>query len=347
MKTPLIFLLSLCLFNQLPAQSADLTGREVKAITDQLVTILNGKRFDGTLIVDNFVNLDGTTTELGAHLASKARTQFINAPAPFEVVQRPASLEAPRRRPIDLSSKMDETQLINSYDENAELKSTGIDIGVGLLEGLLNKSRNPRYKGVDAIVTGKLVTFEDHYTLTIAVIDKKKENTIAEMYGQITNTSGLSVLDGSELPDPSEVTRGAGSSGGGISRTSSGKATHFFSRLHLNYELIECVKNGSYLECYLRLNSEGKVTRVSTYPGYGKIVNQEDGADFQSSTIHLGDVTSYGYIEKELQPNTPIDLVVTFEPKVEIEAINKFQLRMTAEGVGEFVVEMKDIFVNY
>ncbi|WP_020534802.1 hypothetical protein [Lewinella cohaerens] len=352
MKTPLTFLFTLLMLGQLQAQSLDITKDEVRVLTDRLVTILNGKQFKGTLIVDNFVNNDGTTTELGVYLSNKVRTELINAPAVFEVIQRPTSLEAPRRRNIDLGDAADQIPRTNSYDDNTTIKDNavdvGVDVGVDLLEGFLNRSRNPRYKGVDAIVQGKIVAFQDRYTLTITVISKKKQRSLAAVDGRVTNTSGLAALDGSVLPNPQ--TKALGGNGGLSSgnQGGSGNATHVFKRLHLNFELMKCVKSGSYLEIHLRLYSDGKVTKVTTLYNYGKIVSQDGGSEFASSTVHLGDIISNGnWATKELQPDTPIEVVVTFQPNEQIDVINKFQLAITADGVGDFLVEMNDIIVGY
>ena len=346
MRTLICFTLLFTFFSLLPAQTT-VTDIEMQSISDDLVEVLKGKGFDGKLIVFNFTNQAGQVSELGGFLADILRSELVNAPARFEVVLR--DLETGKSNRSGNSWGKDLLRQVATQEYNERTGNTnGHQVTGTALEAVdawTNPSPNSRMlKGIDAIVEGTITTLGDQYYLTITTKRKKGDTVLATARGQITNTPVLSRLQGSILPEPTIAT--ATTVPGTINPVNSNSQGKTFNRLHLNFEMIRCTVNGSYLECHLRAYSSGKDSNLNLCHHNVHIFNQNGGTEHKAVNLAVADANGKCWVGKALIRDTPIDMVFSFTPGEDVDVISKLQFNVRSEGIADFVVEFRDIFVQ-
>ena len=342
-------LLTLLLFcTCLHAQPPSSTDVELRAISDKLVKRLNLAEFRGAMIVFDFTNASGEPTVLGAYIARELRSQILDSDRMF-TIKDPAS-DPQSKKLWDAAGTVFKTVtqeagvVINDRKSVEAIQA----LGQNTQAFFRPSSKDRSLRKVDAILDGTITDMGETFRINVDVKTTKRSEYLVSVKGDLSKTDALTRLSGKPMEEENLAV--ASSSRPGRSSRSGTKAPLVFEKQHLKFELLECIETGGgrYLECKLRITSEGKDTNLSLIKNKSKIYNQDNGKEFEPTSVNISDVTNSGggWTTKSLLRDLPVSSVITFEPSESISVISRFQLQCYTDELKYFIVDISDIFVE-
>ncbi|MEM6844637.1 MAG: hypothetical protein AAF632_20640 [Bacteroidota bacterium] len=324
------------------------SSSELEDLFSQLVDRVNNKSFDGNLLVFDFTDQSDTPTALGAYFAEELSNYLVNAPGKFIVIERTSvSSEGWFTKLSKAVAKEADNYL---GDEDAQRTQSAAQTS----KVFFSNTKDKRLKNVDAIVYGSYTNMGDYYRLSIKVKRKKDDGLLATVNGDVSNQPIFAQLDQTQKKTNSSTSNTATATASTDNSTiysdpgtRARSEDHVFRKNQLVFELIKCVESGRYVECHLRITSEGKDTELGLYgSNYTKIFNQADGAEHVPTSVNIANKTHQYSVSKEIIRDTPVTSVITFEPKEDIEVISRLTAYFTTPETRNFTLDLYNIFVE-
>ena len=348
-----------------PANGQNETAAEIETIAEGFADILNRKCNGENLLVNDFTDVSGNPTELGAYLADELTTSLINYSVNFNLKDR-AVLKAAKKKGgagqildgvLRTANDVGNQMLNNNTDLEKVAKSTLRHSPVFFKPG----TRDKRLKDVQIIVNGKVTAMGDVYRLNITASKMKGNVLVATRKGDLSNTMALSNMEGAliaaQAPEATAPVRepfGANDNSQVVFDSKEGGSTpsdgDVFKKNSLTFESLGCRMDGKYLECNVRLSTSIKDNKVVIYRNeHTKIIKQADGKEFFPNEIVFGDIGSgsASKVEKGLVSNIPVIVLFRFEPGESISVVGRLNINYYDYVIREYqVATLDNIFVQ-